>query len=40
MPVWGDAFARSRDGSDPEKVRSMIQSLVDFLESVQARPVH
>lgn len=40
MPVWGDAFARSRDGGDPEKVRAMIQSLVDYLESVQARPVH
>ena len=40
MPVWGDAFARSRDGGDEEQVRSMIQSLVDFLESVQARPVH
>lgn len=40
MPVWGDAFARSRDGGDAEKVRTMIQSLVDFLESIQARPVH
>jgi nucleotide-binding universal stress UspA family protein/mono/diheme cytochrome c family protein len=38
MPVWGDAFARSRDGGDPEKVRLMIQSLVDFLESIQTRP--
>jgi nucleotide-binding universal stress UspA family protein/mono/diheme cytochrome c family protein len=40
MPVWGDAFARSRDGGDPAKVRQMIQSIVDYLESVQARPVH
>jgi len=40
MPVWGDAFARSRDGGDEEKVRRMIQSLVDYLESIQTRPVH
>jgi nucleotide-binding universal stress UspA family protein/mono/diheme cytochrome c family protein len=40
MPVWGDAFARSRDGGDPDRVKRMIQSLVDFLETIQARPVH
>jgi hypothetical protein len=40
MPVWADAFARSRHGGDDEKVKQMIQSLVDFLESIQARPVH
>jgi nucleotide-binding universal stress UspA family protein/mono/diheme cytochrome c family protein len=40
MPVWGDAFARSRDGGDPERVKQMIQSLVDYLESIQARVVH
>jgi mono/diheme cytochrome c family protein len=40
MPVWGDAFARSRDGGDENKVRQMIQSLVDYLESIQARVVH
>jgi nucleotide-binding universal stress UspA family protein len=39
MPVWGDAFARSRDGGDPETVRRMIQSLVDYLETLQARTV-
>lgn len=37
MPMWGDAFARSRDGGDTEKVRLMIQSLVDYLDSLQAR---
>jgi nucleotide-binding universal stress UspA family protein/mono/diheme cytochrome c family protein len=40
MPVWGDAFARSRDGGDPAKVKQLIQSLVDFLESIQSRVVH
>ena len=39
MPMWGDAFARSRDGGDEEKVRRMIQSLVDYLETLQARTV-
>ena len=38
MPVWGDAFERARDGGgDTERVRKMIQSLVDYLESIQAR---
>jgi len=40
MPVWGDAFARSRDGGSPEKVKQMIESLVNYLESIQARVVH
>jgi mono/diheme cytochrome c family protein len=38
MPVWGDAFARSRDDSDPESVAHKIQELVDYLESIQERP--
>ena len=37
MPVWGDAFARSRRGTDPEQVKQMIDSLVDYLESIQLR---
>ncbi len=40
MPVWGDAFARSRDGGDPARVKQWIESLVDYLESIQARLVH
>ena len=40
MPVWGDAFARSRDGGDPTTVKRMIDSLVGYLESIQLRPVH
>jgi nucleotide-binding universal stress UspA family protein/mono/diheme cytochrome c family protein len=40
MPVWGDAFALARDGGDPAKVKQLIQSLVDFLESIQSRVVH
>ena len=40
MPVWGDAFERSRDGGDTERVQRMIQSLVDYLETIQARPAN
>jgi nucleotide-binding universal stress UspA family protein/mono/diheme cytochrome c family protein len=40
MPVWGDAFERARDGGDTERVKKMIQSLVDYLETIQARPAN
>jgi len=40
MPVWGDAFARATDGGDDEKVKRIITSLVDYLESIQLRRVH
>jgi nucleotide-binding universal stress UspA family protein/mono/diheme cytochrome c family protein len=38
MPVWGDAFARSREAGDVERVRAVIQSLVDYLDGIQLRP--
>jgi mono/diheme cytochrome c family protein len=37
MPVWGDAFRRSLDGSDEESVKRRIQALVTYLDSIQAR---
>jgi universal stress protein A len=40
MPAWGDAFARSREAGDADSVKKMIQSLVDYLESLQLRPAH
>jgi nucleotide-binding universal stress UspA family protein/mono/diheme cytochrome c family protein len=40
MPVWGDAFARSRDGGDPATVKRLIDALVGYLESIQLRPAH
>lgn len=40
MPVWGDAFALSRRGGDEQKVEQIIQSLVDYLESIQLQLVH
>ncbi len=40
MPVWGDVFTRSRDAGDAERVKAVIQSLVDYLGSIQLRPAH
>jgi len=40
MPVWGDAFAKSREAGDADRVKAVIQSLVDYLESIQLRPTH
>lgn len=40
MPVWGDAFARARDGGDATTVKERIDSLVDFIRSLQVKPVH
>ena len=37
MPVWGDAFRRSLAGGDEASVRSRIQSLVAYLESIQTK---
>jgi mono/diheme cytochrome c family protein len=37
MPVWGDAFSRTQEDSDPASVKQKIQALVDFLESIQER---
>jgi len=39
MPEWGDTFMKSRDGGNADSVRETIESLVRFLESIQARPV-
>lgn len=40
MPVWGDAFARSRDGGDAATVKERIDTLVDFVRALQVKPVH
>ena len=40
MPVWGDVFKRSRDAGDAERVKAVIQSLVQYLDSIQLRPAH
>ena len=38
MPVWGDAFSRSTTDSDARAVKVKIDSLVEYLQSIQARP--
>jgi len=38
MPVWGDAFAKSATDSDARAVKAKIESLVEYLESIQERP--
>jgi nucleotide-binding universal stress UspA family protein/mono/diheme cytochrome c family protein len=40
MPVWGDAFTRSREAGDADRVKAVISSLVQYLESIQLRPAH
>ena len=40
MPVWGDVFAKSREAGDDQRVKGVIQSLVEYLESIQLRPAH
>jgi len=37
MPVWGDAFSRSREDADPESVKQKIQAVVDYLETLQQK---
>jgi mono/diheme cytochrome c family protein len=37
MPVWGDVFKRTIDGSDPAAVKARIDALVAFLETIQVR---
>ena len=38
MPVWGDAFSKSTTDSDERAVKAKIDALVEYLESMQARP--
>ena len=37
MPVWGDVFKKSDAGSDDEKIKQRIQSVVAFLERLQEK---
>jgi mono/diheme cytochrome c family protein len=38
MPVWGRAFKASRLGSSEESVKSVIDALVQHVESLQRKP--
>ncbi len=37
MPVWGDAFSKTTEGSDEASIKAKIQALVKHLESIQER---
>ena len=37
MPVWGDAFKQSADTYSEARVKARIQSLVQYLESIQVQ---
>jgi len=37
MPVWGDAFKRSDEGYSEKAVKVRIQSIVDYLKSIQIK---
>lgn len=37
MPVWGDAFKRTRDGLSEEAARARIDAIVTYLEAIQER---
>jgi hypothetical protein len=37
MPVWGDAFLKSRHAGDEAAVKQVIYALVRYLESIQVR---
>jgi mono/diheme cytochrome c family protein len=37
MPVWGDAFKQSRDGSSDEAVKARIEAIVRYLQGIQQR---
>jgi mono/diheme cytochrome c family protein len=37
MPVWGDAFRRTREGLSEDAVRARIEAIVKYLEAIQER---
>ena len=37
MPVWGDAFKLTRDGSTEESVKARVDALVEYVESLQEK---
>jgi mono/diheme cytochrome c family protein len=37
MPVWGDAFSRSLEGTSEDAIHARIQALVDYIDSIQGR---
>jgi hypothetical protein len=39
MPVWGDAFKTTRDGSSAASIKARIDAIVAYLAAIQERPV-
>jgi mono/diheme cytochrome c family protein len=39
MPVWGDAFSKTREDNSPEAVREKIDALVRHIETLQEKPM-
>ena len=37
MPVWGDAFSRSREGLTETAIKARIDAIVNYLEGIQRR---
>ena len=37
MPIWGDAFKNADTGYDDAQVKAKVQSVVDYLKTLQAR---
>jgi mono/diheme cytochrome c family protein len=37
MPVWGDAFSRSREGLSEQEIQRRIEAIVGYLEAIQQR---
>jgi mono/diheme cytochrome c family protein len=37
MPVWGDAFKRTREGLSEEAAKARIDAIVKYLEAIQER---
>ena len=40
MPVWGDAFKRTRDGLSEETARARIDAILKYLETIQERATY
>jgi mono/diheme cytochrome c family protein len=38
MPVWGDAFSKSVDGSSPGAIKDRIDAIVRWLQTIQRKP--
>jgi hypothetical protein len=37
MPIWGDAFKRTRNGPTEQGARARIDAIVKYLEAIQER---